>query len=169
MVRCRASIIRAAATYGKLTGELGQQEVSERYRDFARGLDPGAAAAIESWWPGIGVGRMTLRVALLRARELLGAGGVPGAVLLLSCGENTFTTLQRCPQPQWADSAGALARIVARLDGHPQLGAVIGMESHLLFAASETPSPPQLVNGLIATFAEAGDQTIGQDLRRWAR
>ncbi|MCX5246007.1 hypothetical protein OG895_12290 [Streptomyces sp. NBC_00201] len=179
----RISIVRAAAYYGKLTEALGQRELSERYRDFARDLDADVAGRAEQNWLGIGIGPMTMGTALHRARKLLGVGQVPDEVLLLGGPDNArsrFTTSQRCPRSQWADSAGELARVVAPLARHPQLVATLGLEAHLLYASSLAVAEDAtawhvansrhwmyLLRDLVKAFEQAGDQAICQDLERW--
>ncbi|MCX4499631.1 hypothetical protein OG585_48185 (plasmid) [Streptomyces sp. NBC_01340] len=181
----RNSIVRAAACYGKLTEALGQRELSQRYRDFARGLDADVAGRAEQNWLGIGIGigSITMGTALHRARNLLGVGQVPDEVLLLGGPDNArsrFTTNQRCPRSQWAASARELARIVAPLARHPQLVATLGLEAHLLYASSLAVAEDAtawhvansrhwmyLLRDLVKAFEQAGDQAICQDLERW--
>ncbi|MCM2416787.1 hypothetical protein [Streptomyces sp. RKAG293] len=179
----RISIVRAAAYYGKLTEALGQQELSERYRDFARSVDADVAGRAEQNWLGIGIGPMTMSTALHQARELLGVGQVSDEVLLLGGPDNArsrFTTNQRCPQSQWAASAGELARIVAPLERYPQLVAALGLEAHLLYASSLAVAEDvtawhvansrhwmYLLRDLVRAFEQAGDQAICQELKRW--
>ncbi|MHA6760172.1 hypothetical protein [Streptacidiphilus sp. PAMC 29251] len=179
----RVSIVRAAAYYGKLTEALGQQELSQRYRDFARDVDAGLAGRAEQNWLGVGTGPMTMGTALHQARELLGVGQVPDEVMLLGGPNNArdrFTTHQRCPREQWAASAGELARIVALLERHPQLVAVLGLEAHILYASSYSVAEDltawhlahsrqwmHLLRDLIKPFEQANDQPICQDLKRW--
>jgi len=179
----RNSIVRAAACYGKLTEALGQRELSQRYRDFARGLDADVAGRTEQNWLGLGIGSITMGTALHRARNLLGVGQVPDEVLLLGGPDNArsrFTTNQRCPRSQWATSARELARIVAPLAQHPQLVATLGLEAHLLYASSLAVAEDAtawhvansrhwmyLLRDLVKAFEQAGDQAICQDLERW--
>lgn len=179
----RISIVRAAAYYGKLTEALGQQELSQRYRDFARSVDAEAAGRAEQNWLGIGNGQMTMGTALHQARKLLGVGQVPDEVLLLGGPDNArsrFTTNQRCPQSQWAASAEELARIVAPLERYPQLVATLGLEAHLLYASSLAVAEDvtawhvansrqwmYLLRDLVKAFEQAGDQAMCQELKRW--
>lgn len=179
----RASIVRTAAYYGKLTKALGQQELADRYRDFARGVDPDAAGRAERNWLGIGIGPLTLAAALHQARTTLGADQVPDEILLLAGpghARSTFTTNQRCPHPRWAASAGQLARIVACLRRHPQLVATLGLEAHLLYASSLAAAQDTtawhveharpwmtLLRDLLTAFEQARDVPMCQDLTRW--
>lgn len=126
---------------------------------------------------------MTMGTALHRARKLLGVGQVPDEVLLLGGPDNArsrFTTSQRCPRSQWADSARELARIVAPLARHPELVATLGLEAHLLYASSLAVAEDAtawhvansrhwmyLLRDLVKAFEQAGDQAICQDLERW--
>ncbi|WP_262061694.1 hypothetical protein [Streptomyces sp. STR69] len=179
----RISIVRAAAYHGKLTEALGQPELSQLYRDFARSVDADVASRAEQNWLGIGLGRMTMGTALHQARKLLGVGQVPDEVLLLGGPDNArsrFTTNQRCPRSQWATSAKELARIVAALERHPQLVAALGLEAHLLYASSLAVAEDvrawhvansghwnYLLRGLVKAFEQAGDQLMCQELERW--
>lgn len=179
----RISIVRAAAYYGKLTEALGQQDLSQRYRDFARSVDADVAGRAERNWLGIGIGPMTMGTALHQARKLLGVGQVPDEVLLLGGPDNArsrFTSGQRCPQSHWAASAKELARIVAPLERYPQLVATLGLEGHLLYASSLAVAEDvtawhvansrhwmHLLRDLVKAFEQAGDQAMCQELKGW--
>lgn len=179
----RISIVRTAAYYSKLTEALGQQELSQRYRDFARSMDADVAGRAEQNWLGIGIGPMTMGTALRQARKLFGAGQVPDEVLMLGGPDNArsrFTTGQRCPRSQWAASAKELARIVASLQQYPQLVATLGLEAHLLYASALAVAEDvtawhvdnsrhwmYLLRDLVTAFEGAGDQAMCQELKRW--
>jgi len=179
----RTSITRAAAYYGKLTDTLGQPDLSARYLDFARGLDPGVADTAEREWPGIANGPVSMAAAMHQARALLGSEHVPDEVLLLGGSDDThgeYTTGQRCPQAQWAASARQLARIVAPLEQHPKLVSRIGFEAHVLYASSLAAAKAVtawhlahardwmlLIQDLIRSFEHAADEAMCQELSRW--
>ncbi|BCY10656.1 hypothetical protein [Actinoplanes sp. L3-i22] len=179
----RVSIVRAAAYYGKLTGELGKADLARRYRDVAREVDAGLAAHAEQEWAAPATVRMTLGVALHQARSMLRDGEVPDEVLALGGADNArslVTVGQRGPESDWAESAWRLTRIVPAVLNNPHVAARIGLEAHLLYAASLAATEDRsawhgshayrwriVLECLVNLFEPAGDEVMVADLRRW--